>query len=55
MSATLSDLEKTTLPELYDIFVEKYGKKWFDLEIETISMDLGLEFSPLFYDKIQVL
>ncbi len=55
MSLSISDLEKTPLPELYDIFVEKYGTKWFDLELETISMDLGLEFSPLFYDKIQVL
>lgn len=48
-------LEKTTLPDLFDVLKEKYGEKWFDLEPETISMDLGLEFSPLFYDKLQVL
>ena len=35
---------------------KKFGEKiWNDLEIETISLELGLQFSPLTVDKITVL
>lgn len=48
-------LELIPLPGLLREMTARYGKKWYDLEVETISLDLGIELSPLMYDKLHVL
>lgn len=37
------------------ILEQKYGPEWFELEDETISLDMALQLTPLMLDKINML
>lgn len=52
----MSDLSATPISKLKVAFDNTFGKdNWFDLEVETITMTMDLEFSDLLHDKIYVL
>lgn len=48
-------VENIRLPTLRNLFRGKYGEEWYDLEDETISLDIGLRLTPLLIDKINLL
>lgn len=55
LKSPTEQVEQVRLPTLLTILKKKYGEEWFELEDETISLDMGLAFTPLLVDKINVL
>lgn len=59
MSIDLKDpskqVEEIRLPTLLSVLQKRFGQEWFDLEDETISFEMGLAFTPLLVDKVNVL
>lgn len=50
-----SSLELSPLHALHDALSKMFGPEWWRLEDETLSLELGLEFSNLFLSKIRLL
>ena len=49
------EVEEIRLPTFLSVLTKKYGSEWVDLEDETVSLDMGLTFTPILVDKINVL
>lgn len=42
-------------PSMFKTLLQKrYGEEWFELEDETISLDMGLALTPLLVDKVNM-
>lgn len=48
-------VDHITLTKLNELLIKEYGPSWFELEHETISLDMGVVFSELFWQKVSLL
>lgn len=55
LQAPSKQVEEIRLPTLLSVLQKRFGPEWIDLEDETISLDLGLELTPLLVDKVNLL
>lgn len=44
-----------SLTKLNELLTKEYGITWFELEHETITLDMGVVFSELFWQKVSLL
>lgn len=49
------ELGLSSLVKIRDSLIRIFGEDWYDLEIETLSFELGFIFDELLIDKINVL
>lgn len=54
LSTPTKEVEEIRPSMFKTLLHNRYGEEWFELEDETISLDMGLAFTPILVDKVNM-